>query len=135
MTTSPLKLVLDKDDKDGQFLAAPVVPRWAFMKMAVSAKKGDELGQMAALYDLTLALIQKDERNRFDEYMADHDDAFENLQDAVNTLCEEITSRPLGPPSSSTPPSEPTVPSSRVVSFSRGTVEVSGEDENVSSTA
>ena len=128
-------LVLSEDE-EGRFRAVDKPPRWAFLQTAVAAKKGDEEDQMVALYELTQALLLPSERARFDRYMGDNDEFFDKLQDSISKLCEEYVERPLAASSNSSSSSEPTAPTSRVVSLSRGVVEVtSPEAETPSSTA
>jgi len=131
--------VVDSDDDAGIFRARSTMPRWAVMKVAVAAKKGDETEQMVALLDLCNAVLKDDaERARFDAYMNAHDDALERLEDSLTNLftsySEGKQERPLPRTSSSSETSNETPPRSRVVSLSRGTVQVV-EPETNSSTA
>lgn len=128
-------LVMDKEGGDeARFKARSSLPRWAVMKVAVAAKKGDENDQMVALLDLTNATLLPEEHERFDQYMSDHDEAIEGLQDALSGLFEDYTNRPLEQSSPSAPVLSTTQPTSRVVSFSRGTVEAVAAEKS-SSTA
>lgn len=118
--TNTLKLILDKDNEEGQFNAVNTSPKWAFMKFAVAVKKKDDMATTEALINLSYALVRPEERNRFDDWMNEHDDV-EGLVQAVNDLALRLENRPLAPSSSSAPSLTPTEPTSQVVSFGQGT--------------
>lgn len=111
---------------DGVFKAMQQPPRWAFAVVAVAAQSKDDMKQLAALVQLTTALVVKDERVRLNEYLMENDEAMDKLQAAISQLSDYWSGRPLelSPASSDSSPKPAPEPQSRVVSLSKGTVRV-----------
>lgn len=111
---------------DGVFRCMPEAPRWAVMKIAVAAKSKDQLTQMAALVKFTQVCVVPADRERLDDYLNEHDDAVERLQEALNAPMMFWSGRPLEQPQTSSTASSPaqeSEPTSRVVSLWAGTSE------------
>lgn len=103
----------------GERFACGAVHPWAAMKLAKS-QKGDELSQVAGLYDFIMSIIvNAEERTRFEVYMdANADLSQEELDEALGNWMVEHSGRPLGLPSSSSSGSTTNGASSSPVSSS-----------------
>jgi len=110
---------------DGVFTTVESAPKWAMMKMATVAKSKDQVAQMAALVKLVGVCVVEEDRDRLDDYLNEHDDAVDRLEEALTPVMTFWSGRPLEqrPASSQPSPLTESAPSSRVVSLSRGTVE------------
>lgn len=111
-----------------EFACREQLPPWQLMKVAKAMKSGDLMEQLAASHDFLVAVVQPAERARFDAYMDTADfDEFSALDTAIGSLMQEYApDRPTGRPSSSPSGPPPTGGTSKVVSLSRGTVEMVG---------
>lgn len=121
---------------EGVFRSVEKPPQWAFMKMAVAAKKQDKIAQMAAMVDLVTVCVPAEERDRLNDYLLEHDDAVDKLEGALTDLGTYWSGRPLEPSSTSStasPSTEPE-PQLRVVSLSAGTVEMVPMEDGQSGT-
>jgi hypothetical protein len=106
-------------------LAAPgQLPGGLILRIAEAEKRPQEA--LGLFLRLARRLVHSDERDRFEAFL-DSDEfldlSAEHIQSAVSAAMESMTARPTGrsEPSQAGPPN--TEGTSRVVSFSRGTVQ------------
>lgn len=114
---------------DEEFECVPWVPQWHIMRLAKALSTDDEMLGLAAMYDFLGHLVTKEEWPRFDAFMSTLDLERSALDNAIGDVLVEMGGRGKASgessgPSSGGSPTPETSPSSRVVSFSRGTVEV-----------
>jgi hypothetical protein len=126
-----------------EFACRPSVPRWDLMRLASAMSSGDTMRGMGAMFDFVSKLIAPEAWPEFDAFMSEAGlDNFDELDNAIGDALAEMGGRGKGRDESSMPssggsPTEATPAASRVVSFSRGTVEVEEPnplDEMTSST-
>lgn len=97
----PPVLVLGEGEDQHEFPTRGRVPQWAFFKLAVYAKQKDELGQMAAVYEILKYLVTEEAFPALDEYLNTNSFDMETLMEAVNKVAMELTGRPLAGSSAS----------------------------------
>lgn len=112
------------------------VPNWNIMRLASAMDSADEMKALAVMHDFVLRLVVEDERQRLDEFLSEYDFEFSELEHSIGDALVEVSGRGKGdgiprgirPSEESSSPSSggstETNPSRRVVSLSRGTVEV-----------
>ncbi|TVQ65059.1 MAG: hypothetical protein EA379_00465 [Phycisphaerales bacterium] len=106
-----------------RFETRETLPGWQLLRLASDMRSEDAMRQMAGMHDFILALLAPHERPRFERFMADADAPLEEVEQVVGALMAEYSDRPTERPSGSPAGPPSTGPRSRVVSFSRGTVE------------
>lgn len=118
-------LVLDPDDDGAKFKCRKTIPRWQMMGLASAVRTGDEMKAMGAMYDFVHAIVLPEQHGALDEYMSEHDQAYDNLDDAIGSAMQAIVNpgRPTQRASHSSGSSTTTPLPSRVVSLSQGTVD------------
>ena len=130
---------MNKTLKFGDFTIelSPTMPRFALMGLAAAQASGSQDQQMAATWRLLRGLVQN--WNDLENWMAEDDAHFDELENIIEQAMELYDlpdeedpekDRP-GPTEESfdSSPSSTVIPTtSRVVSLSRGTVEVKAED-------
>lgn len=111
---------------EGTFRAVDEAPQWAWMMMAVAAKKTDDIAKMDALVKLVNVCAVPEDRDRLTDYLLEHNDAVSKLEGALTVVGQYWSGRPLEQSSTSLAPSPKPVsgPTLRVVSLSAGTSEV-----------
>lgn len=118
-----------------EFEARPQVAPWRLMELSAAVTSSDPTRQMGGMYEFMMAILQPQERQRFNDHMHtldDDPDVVAKLNDAIGTLMLAYQAAPEEgprqqprptPPSSSSPPGPPqTGQPSRVVSLSRGLI-------------
>lgn len=88
-------LVLGTGDDRQEFATRGTIPQWAFFKLAVYDKQNDEMGQMAAVYDVITYLVTEADYPRLNQYLNTHGFELGELMDAISTVCKEIAGHPL----------------------------------------
>jgi len=106
-----------------RFETRETLPGWQLLRLASDMRSDDAMRQMAGMYDFILAMLRPDERARFERFMAAADVPMEEVEQIVSALMAEHSDRPTERPSGSPAGPRSTGQRSRVVSFSRGTVE------------
>lgn len=109
------------------FRCRPAVPYWHMMKLAKAYKSDDVSDAMAGMVDFLEKIIDPEVWDEFDAHMSTTDVDLGTLDKAIGDALASMAGRGKdeGPSSSpSSTGSESTSTPSRVVSFSRGTVEV-----------
>lgn len=111
---------------EGVFKAVDEAPQWAWMMMAVVAKKNDDIAKMDALVKLVNVCVVREDRERLTDYLIEHNEAVAKLEGALTVVGQFWSGRPLEQSSPSSEPSPVPVsgPQLRVVSLSEGTSEV-----------
>jgi len=91
-------MTFGEGDDEVRFKAAKFAPEWRFFPLASAMKKGDNFGSMAAVYDLVMALVLEDERERLNDFLAEHHEhaQLEALLDTVMETAKKITGRSFG---------------------------------------
>lgn len=88
-------LVLGTGDDRQEFATRGTIPQWAFFKLAVYDKQNDEMGQMAAVYDVITYLVTEADYPRLNQYLNTHGFELGELMEAISTVCKEIAGHPL----------------------------------------
>lgn len=117
------------------------VPHWNLLRLASAMDSGDDMRALAGMYRFFELLVVPEEWERFDAHMSTLDLGNADLEHAIGDVLVAQAGRGKGSGvpsghSSGGSPTDSTPPSSRVVSFSRGTVEVVADEsgEKTSST-
>jgi hypothetical protein len=110
---------------EGVFRAVDEAPQWAWMMMAVVAKKNDDIAKMEALVKLVNVCVVPEDRDRLTDYLIEHNEAVAKLEGALTVVGQFWSGRPLEQSSTSSPssPLPESGPTLRVVSLSAGTSE------------
>lgn len=112
---------------DEAFRCLPRVPFWLVAKVSHLERKGVSDAEIVpVIYQLVMGMIDPDDRRRADAALSEMPDLTANdLTAAIRDAMAEMSSLPFlsSSPSSDGATSPATPTSSRVVSFSRGTVE------------
>jgi hypothetical protein len=112
-----------------EFRCVPHVPTWAVMRLAAGYTSGQSMRTYAAMYEFLKVALLSDEWSGFEEHASSINATATQLDEAIGDLLVEMggrgkaTAAPVGR-SSDGSPTPATSPISRVVSLSRGTVEV-----------
>lgn len=112
-----------------EFECVAWVPQWSLMRLAKAMSTNDEMLGLAGMYDFLSTLVLPAEWARFDAFMSTLDLERSDLDNAIGDVLVEMGGRGKASAGSSSPSlggsTTPETPQqSRVVSFSRGTVEV-----------
>jgi hypothetical protein len=112
-----------------EFACRPSVPPWHVVKLARALDDDDDLHALAAMHRFLERLVEPDAWEEFSAFMDDYDLDRGTLDNAIGDVLVEQAGRGkanAGKSSSSSGGSAtpPTPPVSRVVSLSKGTVEV-----------
>lgn len=112
------------------------VPAWNVMRLADAMGSGDEMRALGTMYRFILRMVREDQREALDEFLGETEIDPSDLEHAIGDTLVEMAGRGKAPaPPTATRPSDSSsgpssdgpqevAPFSRVVSFSRGTVDV-----------
>ena len=95
------------------------LPMWRLMKLARDMQDGDQMKNIAGMYDFTMAIVLPGHRQDMDEYLSEVDMDPKEFSEAIGNVMQALAGRPKDSGTASASSSSPNsiTPSSRVVSL------------------